>query len=236
MNTYELVDWVETDLRRMGLTPPGPADILLELDRANKKLCADMGIPRRYIKDVATGAPFAPPSEAVPGSISFVERTSTNKRITILTVAEANDQYPDWESNALEGGNTYPWRLVIYDPGNLTAPVYPIGFLAGETLRMEYVVIPKTLVFSNPSAAEATEPYDGLFSQFHRIVAQLAVFKIGMDMMPDDPNTAQVLRAKTQAYYNDAKGDMETMFAMTRPKYYLPNGRLILNIMPGGDA
>ena len=235
MNATEIVDWVETDLRMMKLDPPGPADILAYANRMNVRVARDLRIPRRYIKDVSTGAAFAPPSEAIPESMSFVEVTNTNARITVLTVDEANAEYPDWETNLLEGSSRYPTRLIIYDPGNITAPIYPIGFESGELLRIEYCVVPRPMVFSNPTSAETTVPFEGLIPDYHRIIPQLTTFNLGLLKIPSDPNEAQVVRMKTQAIYADAQKDIEAAFSATHPSYYMPVTGIQLETYVGTD-
>ena len=213
------MDWVETRIRLMGLNAPGDGDILQICNDINDRVARDLHIPRRYIKNVNPTQPFSPPSEARPGGITFAERTDTDRRIMILTVTEANDYYPDWERNQTEGFSKYATPLIIYDPVNISAPIYPIGFSSGDTLRMVYVMNVKPMVFENPDATQTTEPFNGEMPEYHRIVPQLAVFEIAALLARSD-NTMPAQKA--QMYYNDAKGELEDAFDYARHDYFVP--------------
>lgn len=217
MTVRELVDRVETNLRMLGLTPPGDADILTYLNDEHQRIARELRIPRRYITEVDATQPFAMPTEALPGSLMFAEKTETNRPIEILTVSEANDLYPDWERNEFEGFRQFWKRLIIYDPGNITAPVYPVGFRVGEELRLEYVVKPFPLAFDDPSGAGdvALQPFEELIPEYHRILYQMVTFELAM--MMGNQEQAQ----KARAFYADAKNDLEDAFSYTRPAYHI---------------
>lgn len=221
MTVRELVDRVETNLRMLGLTPPGDADILTYLNDEHQRIARELRIPRRYITDVDATAPFAMPTEALPGSLSFAEKTDRSQPIEILTVAEANDLYPDWERNEFEGFTRFWKRLIIYDPANITAPVYPVGFMAGETLRLEYAVKPFPLAFDDPAdtGTVALQPFEALMPEYHRILYQMTTFQ--MAMMMGNQEQAQ----KARAFYADARGELDDAFSYARPMYHLPGLR-----------
>lgn len=221
MTVRELVDRVETNLRMLGLTPPGDADILTYLNDEHQRIARELRIPRRYITDVDATAPFAMPTEALPGSLSFAEKTDRSQPIEILTVAEANDLYPDWERNEFEGFTRFWKRLIIYDPANITAPVYPVGFEAGETLRLEYAVKPFPLAFDDPADTGdvALQPFEALMPEYHRILYQMTTFQ--MAMMMGNQEQAQ----KARAFYADARGELDDAFSYARPMYHLPGLR-----------
>jgi hypothetical protein len=221
MTVRELVDRVETNLRMLGLTPPGDADILTYLNDEHQRIARELRIPRRYITDVDATAPFAMPTETLPGSLSFAEKTETNRPIEILTVAEANDLYPDWERNEFEGFTRFWKRLIIYDPANITAPVYPVGFMAGETLRLEYAVKPFPLAFDDPAdtGTVALEPFEALMPEYHRILYQMTTFQLAMMMGNQEQSQ------KARAFYADARGELDDAFSYARPMYHLPGLR-----------
>jgi hypothetical protein len=221
MTVRELVDRIETNLRMLGLAPPGDADILMYLNDEHRRIARELRIPRRYITDVDATQPFAMPDEALPGSLSFAEKTERSQRIEILTVAEANDLYPDWERNEFEGFTRFWKRLIIYDPANITAPVYPVGFEVGDTLRLEYAIKPPPLVFDNPEGSEdvALEPFQALMPEYHRILHQMVTFQIAMMM----GNQEQV--GKARAFYQDAQNDLNDAFSYARPMYHFPGFR-----------
>lgn len=217
MNALELTDRVETDLRMMGFTPPGPADILRYLNEANDETSVDLHIPTRYVKEVVATAPFLAPLEARPGQIRFAEDSKHNSRIKVLTVSEANNLYPDWEMNVTEGEARYGHKLIIYDPSNVTAPIYPVGFTTGEKLRMQYTMKPKPMVFSDPLESESLEPWNGVMPEYHRIVANEAVFKLAMLMSAAEGN--EFKRGVAQAYLAKNQGDKVDAFAYSRADY-----------------
>jgi hypothetical protein len=219
MTTKELVDRVETNLRMLVIKDvPGDADILVYLNEENVRICRDLRVPRRYIKDVDPTQPFAMPTEALPGSLSFSEKAVHEQRVHVLTVDEANAYFPDWERNEHEGYTRYPHRLVIYDPGNITAPVYPIGFQPGDLLRLTYVVKPRPLVFDDPDAdaSVALVAMEGVIPEYHRLLYQMTTFQLAM-MLGDE-----IQAGKARAFYGDAMNELRDAFSYSRPDYQLP--------------
>lgn len=217
MTARELIDRAERNLRLLGVTPiPPEGDLLMMLDDAQREVARDLDFPRRYVRDVATSAPFNLPAEALQGSLSFAERTSHNCRVRILTVNEANDFFPDWEDNEHEGGRRYRERLVIYDPGNISAPVYPLGFEDGETLRMTYEVEVKRLVLDNPGPGESEQPWNCMFPQYHSLLARLVTFEATQAL----GNELQTQKA--YSYYNKAQDELGRLYSEARPDYILP--------------
>lgn len=222
MTVKELVNRVETNLRLMGINPlPGDADILEFLNEENQRMARELRVPERYVTEIDATAPFSMPTEAQPGSLMFAEKTETNHRVEVLTVSEANDLYPDWERNEHEGFTRYWKRLIIYDPGNISAPVYPIGFDAGEQLRVTYLIKPKPLVFDNPDldTTVETEPFDGNMPEYHSLLYRMTTYQIGMLM----GNQEQV--QKSRMMYAEALGEAQDAFSYARPEYQLPGVR-----------
>lgn len=226
MRARELIDWVETNLRLLGFGAnglpdvPGDADILMFLDRTQKEYARDLGLPTRYVKDVDPMAPFNLPAEAVHGSLKFAEREDCPYRVRILTVSEANDFYPGWEKNEHEGGDRFGARLVVYDPSNISAPVYPVGFRAGEELHLTYQVSVPTLVLEDPGPGESLEPWACLYPEYHILIARLVTFEMTMAMATNEEHTN--LMRKASAYYSKAQEELDRLFAYSRQDYYLP--------------
>ena len=243
MKAAEIVDWVERRIRLLGIRPPGAGDILEfanEQNDATSRSQTDLSmfsgqngqvrhcsgrklnIPRRYVKDVDATTTFLLPTEARPGSALFAERTTDNRKIRTLTVEEANRLFPDWEENTIEGLERYPIPLIIYDPQNITAPVYPIGFSTGDILRMEYVIKPRDMVFSIPTGVTTVtdEPWEGELPEFHRIIPQMVVFEIALALGDE------LVSQKARAFYNDAQQEMEEAVAYVRNQYAYPVSRV----------
>lgn len=224
MTVKELVDRVETNLRLMGISPvPGDADILMYLNEENQRMSRDLRVPTRYVTEIDATQPFILPSEAQPGSLKFAEKADYNWRVEVLTVSEANELYPDWEKNEHEGGIRYGHRLIIYDPANISAPVYPLGFSAGAELQMTYTVRPKPLVLDNPDAdvSVSLAPFEGVIPEYHSLLAKLATYQ--MAMLMGDPEKGHIQKART--LYSEAMLEAQDAFSYARPDVQLPGVR-----------
>lgn len=229
MTARELADWVAVNLRLLGFQSiPGDADILMFLDRTQKEYARDLGFPTRYVQNVSPSAPFNLPAEAVYGSLKFVEREDCPYRVRILTVSEANEFYPGWERNEHTGPDRHSTRLVVYDPSNISAPVYPVGFRSGEQLHLTYQVKVPTLVFEDPGPGESLEPWACLYPEYHILLARLVTFELCMAMATDEENTNQMRKAA--AYYAKAQEELDRLFAFSRADYYLPGAMWPYNV------
>lgn len=216
MTCAEIVDDIETEIRYAFQAArqeiPGTEEIVRIVNKWNDRISQQLKIPRRYVKSIDATAPFALPAEARPGSLSFSEES--DGRVEVLTVAEANQFYPDWEKNEHEGHGKYPYKLVVYDPHNISAPVYPIGFSSGDTLRIAYVIAVSPMVVENSAGATdvVLEPFNGLMPEFHHVVGQMAKYELLLRLGDQ----------RATMYYADAQVEIEKAFAYARNDYHLP--------------
>jgi len=152
-NTVELIRRIEFALELQG-KEVSRQGILRILNVEQRKLINELHIPIRYAKNLRTDRPISVPIDANPGGIRYAEGTIYNKQVELLTVSDANLLYPGWEDNANEGIDPYIGRgapFVIYDPANISAPIYPVGFEDGDKLRIMYVLKPEELTFEDDS-------------------------------------------------------------------------------------
>lgn len=152
-NTVELVRRIEFALELQG-KQVSRQGILRILNAEQRKLINELHIPIRYAKNLRTDRPISPPIDANPGGIRYAESALNNKQVELLTVSDANLLYPGWEQNYNEGTDPYVGYgapFVIYDPINISAPIYPVGFETGDTLRIIYVLKPVDLEFDDES-------------------------------------------------------------------------------------
>lgn len=221
MTVKELVNRVETNLRLMGISPPGDADILEFLNEENQRVSRELRIPTRYVKNIDATGPFSMPSEALPGSLVFAEDSGFNNRMEVMTVAEANERYPDWERNEYEGDSGFGGRLIIYDPGNISAPVYPVGFSSGDLLRVTYMVKPRPMAFDDPdaSATVSLEGFEGRIPEYHSLLYRMTTYQ--MALLMGDATQVQ----KARMLYSEALGELQDAFSYLRPVYQLPGVR-----------
>lgn len=225
MTCAEIVDDVEAEIRYAFLAaqqePPGTEEIVRIANKYNSRISGDLRVPTRYVKGIVATAPFAMPTEARPGSVTFSEEvgdgSSGEDRINVLTVSEANQLYPDWEINEHEGYSTYPYKLIVYDPHNISAPVYPIGFSSGATLRMVYTIQVNPMVVENSAneAGKSLEPFNGIMPEYHHVIAQMTKFELLLRIGDE----------RGRAYYQDAQNDIAKAFAYARNNYVLPGVR-----------
>lgn len=149
---------IEDALDDMGYTTER-ARLLRRMNTAQDTLSRDLRLPLRYVKNVSTTQPFTMPVEARPGGIIYAEQVNAtrqvNREVELLTVADANQAYPGWEVNPNEGSTYYGKGapFIIYDPVNVSAPIYPVQFEAGDTLRILYSLKPTDMTLELTSAA-----------------------------------------------------------------------------------
>jgi hypothetical protein len=161
--TKEIIQRIEDTLDLQGKTVSRQS-LLRFLNNNHLRVSIELRVPIRYVKNVVTNQPTSLPVEAAPGGLRYAERTSDNKSLEILTVADANRLYPEWELNSNEGAD-YPGKgnpFVIYDPSNISAPLYPVGFDAGDTMRMAYIMQPEELIFED----DDTKPFRGELPEY----------------------------------------------------------------------
>lgn len=142
MTVKELAERIDNEKLMYGLTfenLPEPQFIQL-INSMVKEQALRLKIPTFYYKSQATDSNFSMPDNAISVGLLYIESELDNKEIPIRTIHQANQEFPGWEENKIEGYTTdYYTRLVIYDPRNKDQPLYPIGFETGELIRMTYV-------------------------------------------------------------------------------------------------
>lgn len=127
-------------------------DLNRALNDAQLVVSRDLWIPRRLVSITATG-PFRLPDEAAGTRVLsiLVRGEPEPRRLELLTVEEANIRIPGWLDLP---ETTDPPVAAIYDPGNITAPIWPIPKQAvSREYLVHYVAKPK------PMAADEDCPF-----------------------------------------------------------------------------
>lgn len=191
--------------------------ILRRVEAAQQRISQALQFPKRYIKGVDATAAFSMPNEARPGGLLYAEKETSNEernaRIPLMTVQEANDIGLMWDTtdadlSAYKRSAHYGKYLIIYDPINISAPVYPLGFDTGDTLRLLYVLKPTVL-----TAVDDTQPFNGELPEYgDDMLVQYVTFEILFAAGAE----------QSQAFYNDYRGLMEDALAYTRPPFWYP--------------
>ena len=97
-----------------------PDELLRAIQRAHLDTAYDLKVPRRLF-EVSTPAPFSLPAEAWGAGLISITDAETSKQLRIYSVEEANQRFPGWQE--LEVDTSTP-QFAIYDPGNVSTPVY----------------------------------------------------------------------------------------------------------------
>lgn len=216
MSLATLIEAVNQNLRRVGAASEPPAELLRRANDCQDRIAQELGIPLRYLKEVDATAPFALPDEARPGGLRYAERYQQGDDRggvpqRLLTVAQANDLGIAWESPDFVGHPAVGRSFLLYDPANASAPVTPVGYEAGDLLRLAYVVKPAEL------AAFADLPFGGELAEYgERLLQQYLTFELLL--LSPDPQ----LRTLGSPFYNDYKGLLEEAFNASRPQPWLP--------------
>lgn len=210
MSAGDIVQRVIDNVELAGKEAPKSGAILRRVAAAHRRMAVELGIPTRYIQGVDATTAFNLPTEAWPGGLIHVEYEDTNRRVNTLTVADANDVGVEWDDGSLSDYAGHPQfgrHLVIYDPANITAPVWPLGFESGDTLRLLYTKKPTALTGMD------VEPFDNQIPEYgDELLVQNVTFQILMGMGVEH----------AAAYYNDYKALKEDAFSYTRPMIYRP--------------
>lgn len=200
-----------------GAAAPEHGVIVRRVENAHQRIAQELQFPKRYIRGVDATAAFNLPSEARASGLLYAELENDNDEpsavIPLMTVQEANDLGIEWDTtdsdpSAYLRQAHYGKYLLIYDPINVSAPVYPLGFETGDTLRLLYIKKPASL-----TAMDATEPFDGELPEYgDDLLVQYVTFEIMLAL------GAQ----QAQAFYNDYRGLMESALGAARPMYWNP--------------
>lgn len=195
---------------------PASGDLRRRLELCHQRIAQELQMPKRYIKGVDATAAFNLPSEARPSGLLYAEmeneNTERSREIPLMTVQEANDLGIPWDTtdadlSEFRGHPRYGRKLIIYDPINVSAPVYPLGFDTGDTLRLLYVMTP------SPLAAKSDVPFEGELPEYAGdLLVQYVTFELMM----------AAGKEQGQAFYNDYRRLMEQALAHTHPPFYMP--------------
>lgn len=217
----EIILEIEENLEMYGIETPGRGSIGRRVNRAQDRISQELQFPRRYIKDVNATATFELPGEARQGGLLWAEMEarstgSANPRIPLLTVAMANSMCVRWDEydadlSSYPGHPKFGEFLIIYDPANMSAPVYPLGFRAGDELRLEYVVKPRDMddLDGSLGASGVSNPFENQLPEYDQ---QLLVNYVTFEYLMANE------KPQAQAYYNSYRGIMEEAFAYNRPE------------------
>ena len=188
MTLKEATEYVNDELDILGIDPVPNATLKLRLNRFQRDNAEHLRIPTYYAKDQQAQTAIAKPDDALSTGLRRVWSQTTEKRVPIYSVAEANERFPDWEENSIEGYSQYHTRLVIHDPRNSSAPfIYPVGFDSTEKIRYLYTLKVSDMV-------ELTdEIWDGHLEEFHRYVPMFTIWKM---LLGKGDNRFQLFKAE----------------------------------------
>lgn len=176
MTLQEMQAYVDDTLDDYGLPKLEFDSLRRRANRVAKTLARDYGFPVRYEKDKDATIPFPPPVDSDETGLISAEWQGEKYEcnIPIMTVEEANRKYPHWEENTYEGSTVqFPVRLIIYDPKNITAPIYPVGFEAGDKIRFTIRVRFDDMLNAGDS------PWGNKYKDWHEIIPlQVAVDRL----------------------------------------------------------
>lgn len=214
MSVGNVIDSIQGNLEDAGLAPPPAGRLIERINQAQNRLSLTLRFPLRYIKSVDATTPFELPAEARPTGLEYVEYENQNQKVSMLTVAMANDIGVPWDDSrypTYQGHPRYGRYLVIYDPVNISAPVTPLGFTTGDTLRLLYSVKPTDVALRTDTLfdGELPEYADELHIQY--VTFQLFALR--------------EKQLQAQLYLADYKSLLEDAFAATRPHVWLPRAR-----------
>lgn len=203
MTAAELIDDIERDLSEMGFKPPVRGDLLRRLNREQTRISRELRFPIKYYSEIPATTPFTLPAPMRASSLRSVEHEQLDRSVEVLTVQQANELYPRWEAA------DFSRKLVIYDPANPSAPITPVGFSSGDTLRILVEVEPTALTeFSSV-------PFDGLLGEYHLMLAQHVKFTFLLNKGDQ----------RGQAFYHDYMQMMTDAFNVLRHSGAPPRGR-----------
>lgn len=219
-NLRDIIQRITDNLEIAGAQVPQHGVLQRKIETAHQRIAKEMGVPKRYIKGVDATSTFLLPTEAREGGLLYIEIENANDEanvpVPVLTVEEANDRGIRWDTTAsalseYKGDSHLGTVLVIYDPANISAPVYPLGFESGDTLRVLYEMKPTAL--GNGDDDWADEPFEGILPQYgDDLLVQYVTFEILMAQGAEH----------ARAFFNDYRRLLEEAFGHTRPPYWLP--------------
>lgn len=180
------------------------------INDAQRQVAWDLNIPRRYA-NVTGASPLTLDTESRGGGLISIKAVNDDGSVYVLplrTVAEAEQRDKYWSEE--ETTSSEPARYAIYDPANLSAPIYIVPPHSDTRLyRVEYFVEPSDFTLAQLDEGTAV-PFDGDsdFTPAHSLIPLLAAALL-WDMQKDDDGLKWYSRymreyeAKKNDYYSD---------------------------------
>lgn len=224
----EVVDGIEADLTLAGVPLPDRRELIRRLNAAQRELGRELRIPQLYVTDVPVDRPFLLPQGVRPDVLLQADTLRDNRLVNCLSVEQANQMGVKWERPAYYGdvwlSRAVGDRMLIFDPANPTASVYPVGFRDGDELRLLLVKWP-TALDADASNVDplSKELFDGaLASDAVELLKSYVVYQY----VKSHPLTSQN-GALGQQYYNRFQSLREQAFNRTNPAF---RGNLLRNM------
>jgi hypothetical protein len=167
MNLGEARDWVEQQVKPLEFSS-GEIDRLLNLE--NDQLARELRFPTRLIRSIDATEAFLPAAGTRPGSVIKVWDDVYGAEIPVYSVQEAHRKFPRWLDADPDLGGA---KFVVWEPYNVTAPLTPKGFSAGDLLRVLTIVQPQTM------SEDDDLIWDGELPEFHDLVPR----KVAADLL-----------------------------------------------------
>jgi len=179
------------------------------INDAQRQIAWDLNIPRRYA-NITAASPFTLDTESRGGgliSVKAVDDSGAVRVLPLLTVAQAEQRHKAWSEEPVTSSERA--RFAIYDPANLSAPIYIVPPHSDARLyRVEYFVEPADFTLSDLDVGTAI-PFNGDsdFTPAHGLIPLLAAALL-WDMQKDDEGLkwyARYMReyeAKMSEYYS----------------------------------
>lgn len=235
MNFAELLEEV---LDNLNISPGGRnvtrGDAKRLLNMANREISQKLGIPTLYL-DVPSGGgfvtgPFTLPVRVQADGVKYAEVVEVfeadvpggemmrNRRIALLSVAEANEFHPRWEmdDNVLSGPTHYPGPpFLLHDPAMPGTGIRPVGI---TTARYRFLVYarPEEMVLDldEPfsvmmcdSEGNPVQRMPGIFPDYHRLLAHHVSYEL-LQKIGDE---------RWQAFYARYNAMENELFARVKP-------------------
>lgn len=216
----EVIDGVEADLALAGLPLPDRRELVRRMNAVQRELGRELRIPQLYVTGVPINQPFLLPEGARPDVLLQADTLRDNQLVNCLSVEQANQMGVKWERPAYHGdvwwSKAVGDRMLIFDPANPTSSVYPVGFRAGDELRLLLVKWP-TPLDADPLNVDplSKELFDGaMASDSVELVKAYVLYQY----VKSHPLTTQNQALGIQ-YYNRFQALREQAFNRTNPAF-----------------
>ena len=155
MNLREAIDYIEEEIAPLEV---GTARVINRINIEQDFISRELRIPMQFIENEDATTSFLLPAEARTGGLVRVYDQADNTPIPIYNVATATAKYPSWTED------TFDIKLIVYDPGNATAPIVPTGFTTGDLLRYLVLMKPDDL------DSDTDLIFAGIWNEYHSLV------------------------------------------------------------------